>query len=214
MALKAAIGVAGRASSASTKEPNGKDEYTAHGDIDLLLLRHQMSKYHLPPRNAGPGQCEGSSAMPDLQESVQVFRNRPTRRRRAPVLPPSPKRRQQWREILERRQQCPACGSNRTEGAFAPWYCASAAVRLRGRGTDGRRTCAPTTACGVDIIKGEATARMRPSAADRLRHALHRPLCLEKLYKMGGFGAMSIWRRHQTNSVLRRIKDMIGTTQS
>jgi predicted Ser/Thr protein kinase len=109
-------------------------------------------------------------------------------------------------------QVCPSCGSVLLAGAIA---CMDCGYLLQGDGAAGEPEGPPNLctnpACGVANPPGERTCQRcgtpLPSAAGTMLHNRYR---LDKLLKMGGFGAVYKATDTRANNREVAIKDMIG----
>jgi predicted Ser/Thr protein kinase len=107
--------------------------------------------------------------------------------------------------------KCPSCGSMLLEGAVA---CMDCGYMVAGEGDKGEQEGPPNLcanpACGVANPPGERNcqrcANPLPIAGGTLLHGRYR---LDKLLKMGGFGAVYKGTDTKTNRLVA-IKDMIG----
>jgi predicted Ser/Thr protein kinase len=110
-------------------------------------------------------------------------------------------------------QSCPSCGAALLPGAIA---CMDCGFLLQGEtltaDADGAVVLCPNQACGVANPPGERTCQRcgnpLPTAPGTIMHNRYR---LDKLLKMGGFGAVYKATDTKTNNREVAIKDMIGS---
>src|SRR5215212_7956586 len=108
-------------------------------------------------------------------------------------------------------QNCPSCGTKLLDGAVACMDCGYLLKNDSATSIEGLPNLCPNPACGVANPVGERYCQRcnnpLPIAGGTLLHGRYR---LDKLLKMGGFGAVYMATDTKVDSRAVAIKDMIG----
>jgi serine/threonine-protein kinase len=108
-------------------------------------------------------------------------------------------------------QNCPSCGAKLLDGAVACMDCGYLLKNDSATSIEGLPNLCPNPACGVANPVGERYCQRcnnpLPIAGGTLLHGRYR---LDKLLKMGGFGAVYMATDTKVDSRAVAIKDMIG----